>query len=287
MKRKPILGIITNNRTGVFQRNVLHGVKQVADERGYEVLIDARTEASNTPLDVNNVAGVLVIANPVPNEYLKTLYENEIPLSLVSHQVEGLPIPALISNNVQGMATLTRHLIECGRRNFVFIRGYPDQNDGLQRENAFRRELMRYNLDVPEHRFLQGDFDPEIAAEALQGLIAYDTDFDAVLAADFLMAKSAIQVLREAGIDVPHEVSVVGFGDGPEAAAAGITTVAADVVELGRRSARQLIGQVEGLRIRGTTVLSVELILRDTCNAPPKLRARYQQRDSRPDPSLL
>jgi DNA-binding LacI/PurR family transcriptional regulator len=59
-------------------------------------------------------------------------------------------------------------------------------------------------------------------------------------------------------------VAVVGFGDGPEAAQAGLTTVAADITELGRRAARQLIGQIEGLRIRGLTLLSTELIERES-----------------------
>jgi DNA-binding LacI/PurR family transcriptional regulator len=57
---------------------------------------------------------------------------------------------------------------------------------------------------------------------------------------------------------------VVGFGDAPEAEAAGLTVVAADVIEQGRRTARQLISQIEGQRISGVTVLQVRLIVRDT-----------------------
>lgn len=71
-------------------------------------------------------------------------------------------------------------------------------------------------------------------------------------------------IIQAAGLRVPEDVAVVGFGDGPEAARAGLTTVAADVVELGRRGARQLIGQIEGLRIRGLTLLSTELVERAT-----------------------
>jgi DNA-binding LacI/PurR family transcriptional regulator len=78
------------------------------------------------------------------------------------------------------------------------------------------------------------------------------------------MALAAIDVLLASGLQVPEDVAVVGFGGGPEADAAGLTIVAADVVELGRRAARQLIGQVEGLRIRGYKLLSAELVERAT-----------------------
>jgi DNA-binding LacI/PurR family transcriptional regulator len=71
---------------------------------------------------------------------------------------------------------------------------------------------------------------------------------------------------------VPEDVVVLGFGDGPEAEAAGVTTVAADVVELGRRGARQLVGQLEGMEVKGLTLLSMALVARaSTRSATPVL----------------
>ena len=85
------------------------------------------------------------------------------------------------------------------------------------------------------------------------------------------MAEAAMNVIKASGQRIPDDVAVVGFGDGPEAAQAGLTTVAADVTELGRRAARQLIGQIEGLRIRGLTLLSTELIERATTRSETKI----------------
>jgi LacI family transcriptional regulator len=271
MRTPPLLGIITNNQYGVFQRNVITGVKDVAARRGYEVVVHSQLDMPATPLEIDVLAGVLIIANAVANDDVEMIYRSGVPVSLVCHQVPGLPIPAVMSNNVQGIGMLVKHLLDGRRRRFVFIRGHREQNDQIQREAAFRRELMRYNLEMPEHRFLSGEFEPETAARSLRELLEYDRDFDAIIAADYLMAEAAIRVLEERGMHVPDEVSVVGFGDGPEAAAAGITTVAADIIELGRRGARQLIGQVEGLRIRGTTVLSVELVSRATSRVGEKI----------------
>jgi LacI family transcriptional regulator len=258
------VGVIANNQTEIFQRLLIAGVREIAEERGHTLKIHAVNEAG-APEKPTDVDGLLVIANPVPDDFLEEVYQQGLPISLISHEVPGLPIPTLMFNHAQGIELLTRHLVVgCGRRQLVFVRGISEQRDAQQREAAFRREIMRYQLDVPEHLFIRGDFDPDIAADSMKKFLASQEPFDGVLAADYVMAAAAVQVLQEYGIQVPRDVSVVGFGDAPEAMVAGITTVAADVQELGRRAARQLLSQMNGLRIRGITTLSVALVVRNT-----------------------
>jgi DNA-binding LacI/PurR family transcriptional regulator len=267
------LGIITNNQHNVFQRSVIAGIRDAAEKRGYRVVIDSYAEDPTHPgpitLDYNRVSGVLVIANAAPVELLRAIFEANKPISLVSHQVAELSIPAVITDNTQGITELVKHIIErCQRQKLVFIRGVPGQRDSDEREAAFIREMMRYNLPISEAMFIRGDFSAAVAADSVQQLIDSGVEFDAITAADYLMAASAVDVLRANGLAVPEDVSVVGFGDAPEAEAAGLTTVAADVVEQGSRAARQLISQIEGLRITGVTMLSVRLVIRETCGCP-------------------
>jgi LacI family transcriptional regulator len=269
MSPQRTLGVITNNQNDVFQRNVISGIRDVASQHGYNVIIDSIAEDSANPepvsLDPASLDGVLIIANVLSDDRLRQLHHSGTPLTLISHQVPDTPIPAVITDNMQGMEVLMRHLVqECERRRIVFIRGDMNQTDGVERDAAFRRELMRYNLSIPNEFFLEGDFIPAQAGERMRSLLEQRRDFDAVLAADYLMAIAAMNVLREADLRVPQDVVVVGFGDGIEAAQTGLTTVAADVVEQGRRGTRQLIGQINGLRIRGVTVLNTSLVRRDT-----------------------
>ncbi len=212
------------------------------------------------------MAGVLSIADATPVPLLRDMLDAGIPLSLVSHYVPELPVPAVVADNAAGMVALVEHTVNvCNRRQLVYISGVAGQRDSEEREAAFQRELLRYNLTVPPTHMLRGEFEPEIAAESLRNLIDSAATFDAVIAADYLMGVAALNTLRAAGFAVPQEVAVVGFGDAPEAEQAGLTTVSADVVEQGRRAARQLFSQIEGLHISGLTVLSVALIIRDTC----------------------
>ncbi len=266
---KGAINIFTNFPSAVFQRDVIAGAREIFDQRSYPVTVIEMPEAPkqlNTMLRRDaSLAGGLVITAVLPDKFLMHLYERGIPLSLVGHQIPGGRIPGVMTNNRQGIAMLMEHLVVAhGRQRPVFIQGDMAQNDGIQRHLAFEQEAMRYNLHVPAEFILRGDFSAEMAAKSVQNFLARHPDFDALVASDYLMAEAAMKVIKASGRRIPQDVAVVGFGDGPEAAQAGLTTVAADVTELGRRGARQLIGQIEGLRIRGLTLLSTELIERET-----------------------
>lgn len=267
------IGIITNDQYRVFQRHVIMGVQEIAAVQGFEVVIDSYAENPDQPqpitLDHRAVAGVVGIADAIPVPLLQEIVAAGTPISLVSHTVPDVPVPAVVADNAAGMVALVQHVVAmCERRALVYIGGVQGQRDSEERATALRRELMRYNLTIPESHMLRGDFDPDVATQSLCALLASGAAFDAVIAADYLMGIAALATLREAGISVPEQVAVVAFGDAPDAEAAGLTTVSADVVEQGRRATRQLIKQIEGLHITGVTVLSVDLIVRDTSCIP-------------------
>lgn len=267
MKRQktPTLGIVTNNPAGEFQRDIIAGATLIAQERGYDVQVFVSPQRTRPNFTVEGLSGMLVVSNCLPDDYLLQVYKTGIPLSLASHQLNSVPVPSLSPDNIEGVQLLMRHLVEvCNRKRIVFIQGDLSQNDGMRRDITFRRELMRYNLPIVPDFFLSGDFEPALAVASLEALLAQRRDFDAIVASDYVMALAILPILARSGIRVPHDVSVVGFGDATKAEEAGLTTVAADVVELGKRAARQLIGQIDGLDISGLTLISSELLVRRT-----------------------
>ncbi|MEX2541321.1 MAG: substrate-binding domain-containing protein, partial [Trueperaceae bacterium] len=210
-----------------------------------------------------STAGILLVADVLPDSAVERLHRGGADITLVSHKVPGVEVPSIMHDNRHGIELLAAELFDrCGRSAPIFLAGSGRQRDAVEREDAFRRELMRRGLPVDDSRFLPGEFEPEQAVDSLASYLDAGGTLDSLVAADYLMAIACLAELRRRNLAVPEDVIVLGFGDGPEAEAARLTTVAADVVELGRRGARQLVGQLEGLEIRGLTLLSTTLVAR-------------------------
>lgn len=259
--------IITNNQHDVFQKDVVIGVSNIAQQYQLSVFVDSLSDNPFVYPDMNpdDITGFIVIANVLDDEQLADLYQLGKPITLVSHHVKSLPIPAVIQNNNDGIHKLVDYVVlDCGKREMVFILGDMEQHDGVARQWMFEQRLMHHNIMMPQERYLRGDFVPAMAAQSMREFLQQNISFDAVIAADYMMGCAASNVLAEAGISVGEDVFVVGFGDGQQAADCGLTTVGTDIIALGQRAARQLVAQINGTLITGVTWLNTELIERDS-----------------------
>ncbi len=257
--------VVTNVATGVFQSAVIRGVRERLAPQGAEVSV---LELPVPPTDAADLPplgdGAIVLANALPDVVLAAIKAAGTAVTLVSHLAPGLGLPSVLHDNRQGMGQLAELLASRGVRSPAFIRGNLEQLDGRERERFLRLELLRRGLELRDDHLLEGGFEVGIAGRAVAGFLASGPNCDAIVGADYLMALEALGALRAAGVDVPNEMSLVAFGDGPEAETAGLTVVAADVVELGRRAARQLLAQLGAMRLRGYTLLSTRLVSRAT-----------------------
>lgn len=257
--------VVTNTASGVFQSAVIRGVEEWLAPRSAEVSVLELPAPPASAAEVPPLGdGAVVLANALTDSTLAAIKASGTAVTLVSHLAPGLGLPSVLHDNRQGMGQLAELLAARGVSAPAFIRGNPEQLDGRERERFLRLELLRRGLELRDDYLLEGGFELGIAGRAVTDFLASGRRCDAIVAADYLMALEALDALSAAGMEVPAQVSLVAFGDGPEAEAAGLTVVAADVVELGRRAARQLLAQLDDMRLRGHTLLSTRLVLRST-----------------------
>jgi len=253
--------LVARDAGGVFQAGVQRGAREILEAHGLELEV---LDTPDGPEALGGATGVIALTNVLPAGDLHRLAEQGTRLTLVSHSLDTGGLPAIMHDNRQGMSQLLAFLFdELSCRRPLLLGGEPTQLDAIEREAGFREDLMRRGIDPDSCAMVAGDFEPRVAAERFAAFLERGEPFDSVVAADFLMGIAILPVLERHGLE---DIPVVAFGDGPEAEAAGITTVAADVVELGRRAARQLLGQLPGRNpgrpLSGTTVLATQLIRR-------------------------
>jgi DNA-binding LacI/PurR family transcriptional regulator len=159
----------------------------------------------------------------------------------------------------RGAALAAQHLIELGHREIVHLSGPLDWLDARERDRAWHEHLAAAGL--PARPSAVGDWSSDSGYAFGRSV---DVDLTAVFAANDQMALGLMHALHERGIRVPHDVSVVGFDDVPDARhfVPPLTTVRQDFRALGSLSVSTLLAELEGDDVPRRTVLEPELIVR-------------------------
>lgn len=165
----------------------------------------------------------------------------------------------------QGVRLAIEHLVTMGHTRIQHVAGPADATEAQLRKNAFVSEMMR--LGLPRLPMIEGDWSAQSGFDAGSQL---DGSATAVFCANDQMALGLIHALGLRGIDVPRDISVVGFDDIPEAAhmLPPLTTIQQDFARVGALAVRVLVAALSGEQLPDTTPLPAQLIVRESVAAP-------------------
>ena len=176
-------------------------------------------------------------------------------------------LPTVDSDNLTGAQLAVRHLLDLGHRRIGLISGRPDLQSAQLRERGFRQALADAGIDVAPELVEIGEYDPAVSARAARTLLSRPDRPTAIFAANDISAIATIGVARELGLDVPGELSVVGFDNLPESALATppLTTVSQPIRAMGHRAIEMLIKLIRGdAPDTAHLTLATELVVRQT-----------------------
>lgn len=259
----------------------LFSVLHWAQEFGYTLVVTAlndvlspdavRSALRDTAQMIDGVLIVMPYAQ-LSYEELRDLCQGR-PFVVVNSKL-GSRMPSVVFDQWNGARQIVEHLIELGHTEIAEISGPLESADGSMRHSSWRRCLEVHNLDTGLS--VAGDFDVCSGYVGAKQLLGKSRSFTALVAGNDRMALGAIRAVREAGLRVPEDVSVVGFDDVPEAAFYNppLTTVRQDFDVLGRESIEYLVALIEDSQIAvQQRVLYPELVIRQStqrhCSCAP------------------
>jgi LacI family transcriptional regulator len=193
------------------------------------------------------------------------------PVVAVDPHTGSTTMPTVSAHNLQGAHAGVRHLVDLGHTRIGMVTGRADLVSAQLREQGYRAALAEAAIAVDESLIVPGGFEPDVARDAARALLARPDRPTAVFAANDLMALAVVDAARELGLDVPGDLSVVGFDNIPESALADppLTTVQQPIREMGRHAVALLLDLVEGREPdRLHHVLGTSLVLRRSTQAP-------------------
>jgi signal transduction histidine kinase/DNA-binding LacI/PurR family transcriptional regulator len=194
-----------------------------------------------------------------------------LPVVAVSLELPG--VPAILSDNFNGMRQAIEHLIEthhCER--IAFIQGPPGQPEAEQRYQAYLAVLEAHAIPFNPALVASGDFSPESGRLAVRTLLdERGAEFQALVTANDRMAFGALEALEAHNRRVPGDVALVGFDDIQEAQAlvVPLTTVRQPFYDYGQKAVETLVSLLRGETPPPRVVMPTELVLRWSCGCLP------------------
>jgi DNA-binding LacI/PurR family transcriptional regulator len=274
--RTGTIGVVAYDTRLYGPASTLHAIQLAAQAASHSVNIVSLDSLERGPvfdavgrLRGQGVDGIIIIAPEVAAASALM----EIPADLPVVAVEGLmdaPIPVVAVDQFLGATKATQHLLDLGHRNVWHIAGPGDWYEAGAREQGWRVTLEKAGVTPPDP--LPGDWSPRSGYDHGRELIRSGADVTAVFVANDQMALGVMRAVREAGLQVPDDVSIVGFDDIPEAAyfAPPLTTVRQEFLEVGTLSMAMLLQRLRGAGDEPMKqVVEPELVARAS-TAPPR-----------------
>lgn len=269
-----LIGVVAQNSTLYGPASLLSAFEEAAGEAGFAVsvgrvkVLDRESIAAAVERHRDQrVAGIVVIA---PNSSAADALADvpaDVPLVTVDGDPER-PTPLVTVDQAAGAFEATAHLLQAGHATVWHVSGPPDWFDAAGRVAGWRQALETYSAEVPP--VVAADWSAAAGYKAGQ-MLARMPEVTAVFASNDHLALGVLRAMHERGRRVPHDVSVIGFDDVPEAAyfIPPLTTVRPDFAAVARETLGLLLEQVsEGESTRPRRTIAPVLVQRESV-APP------------------
>lgn len=270
--RTRLLGILAPCVTFSYFSEIVRGAEDVADEHGYALILmhtdeDSVTEARKIDILRDHcVEGMLIIPAILRprGAIFRELQEGGVPFVLVDKRLPNAHCHFVGTQDREGARQAVDYLVSLGHRRIAHLRGPAGVSTSDDRLQGYL-DALGANGITPDDRLMTGDdWNEEANCEATRRLLRMSPRPTAIFACADMAAWGACVAIREAGLRIPEDVSVVGFADLDPSArlAVPLTSVRQPAREVGRQAMEKLIrlidkGEDEPREVRLPTQLTV------------------------------
>jgi LacI family transcriptional regulator len=276
--RTHTVGIVLPDISNPFFGDLARNLEDHMYAAGYSSIIcnsdgdGAKESAYLEVLLSKKVDGLLLVAARQPSEHLRHLLETGPPTVVVDRELGNLPVSQVLVDNHRGGYLAGQHLLDLGHRDIAVVAGPSATGTSAQRLDGFRHAIDEAGVRIAQKRIYRGDFRAASGRAAMEGWLRGRTPPTAVFAENDLMAVGVLSAAHAADVDVPAEVSVVGF-DGIAFGAdvtPPLSTVAQSTNDVAATAVELLFERLRDSHAAPRRVeLPVSLLVRGSSGPPP------------------
>lgn len=276
-KKSNLIGLIYAGKVNVdfthpYFNEVVTSFKKTIGSLGYDIIM-----FSNEQFYKDNgsylarcrhfhVDGCVIIAGEEIEDAIYELVREEIPCMGVDLEINGPKASFVMSDNVNLSRKVIQHFYLRGIRDIGFIGGQEDSAITMFREKGVRETMDQLGLEIHQEWFQYGDFHEESGYQAMNKILETKAYPRAIFAASDMMAFGAIDAIREKGLRVPEDISVIGCDDidACRHSSPKLSTVRQDKDQLGKLAAYMLNDIINGKSELKPVFIDSDLVVRES-----------------------
>ena len=274
------IGIIISDIRNLFFAAVVKAIEDEARANGYTVLIcnadedGLKEEAALQLLLDRKVSGVINCSTGANLDLLRAFQRSGAVLVDLDRESGLTNVDTVVVDNRRGAELATQHLIDLGHREIATVAGPQHLSNARGRLAGFEDALRSHDLRARRGFIQYGDFLQESGYYSAERLFALRHRPTALFVANMEMAAGVVAYVRDKGIPVPKELSIVSFDDSFWARymEPPLTVIAQPMEKMGKCTIDLLLARLRGGKASQTLVFAPELIVRRSTSAPRPLR---------------
>lgn len=212
------------------------------------------------------IEGVIIQGIKTDDIYLQEIINSDLPCVLVDIPIETETVGYVTTDNIQGAKQAVKYLIDTGHKHIAMINGHSKAIVSKLRYEGYKQALEESGIEMKEEYIRDGAFKEDVALKVAKDLLINNTEITAIFCASDLMALGVLKAAKELNIDVPKQLSVIGYDDIILASytTPTLTTIAQDKYQMGYEATKLLISILEGNEIEHSRILNNKLIIRES-----------------------
>jgi DNA-binding LacI/PurR family transcriptional regulator len=270
------IGVVISDIQNPFFGSVVRGIEKITIKDEYTLILGNSDEDPEherkliTMLLEEGVAGIIIVPTDLDVESYRALTRSHTPFIVIDRR---LPLPDLdmvLVNGAAGAEMAVEFLVNLGHRKIGYVGGLKHLSVMHEREQGYLTALQKHGLPLVKDFLRQGNNRQDGGYTGVCELLSLNEPPTAILIANNLMTLGGLQAIHETGLEIPEQVSLVGFDDMDWASSLRppLTVVAQPAYEMGETAALILLSRIRNPgQPHQTIMLDTRLIVRASCRS--------------------
>ncbi|MGM8215643.1 catabolite control protein A [Bacillaceae bacterium W0354] len=241
------VGVIIPDISNMFFAELARGIEDIATMYKYHIILSSSDQNKTKELDLfdkmleKQVDGVIFMGGTIGEDHVNAFKRSNVPVVLAATLDETNEIPSVNIDYYVAIRNVVDELVEHGHEKIAFVASTRSSSDVLKRQ-GYIDGLKKYELDFDDSYIYEGDDNYNVGLEAIEHFLKLDVKPSAIITSSDEMALGVIHGAQDAGLQIPSDLSVIGFDNTRLATMVRptLTTVVQPMYDIGAVSMRLL-----------------------------------------------